>query len=200
MTLFAKQFLSADEQLEAYKNAPAEWSRVTALICAEVVELLEANGISVTTSNFRTKTAEKIKDKSERLGLGKPVHDIHAVRLILQESDIPNAVELIFDKWPTPETFPWGLPRHRDYGDPLVKAKFNPFSCADYSAVHLNISLKVGARVAEIHLMTPEEYARDEATRSSYENAVNSRQAEALSTESDPVGPLSNYVFLAPDK
>lgn len=166
---------SATEQLA---NLPPfeERERVLASLFTTIREHLSVNGIliDVEKSSCRVKTEERINAKITRRGSADPILDLFALRLIMDKSFKALATQLIRERYPTPDIFPWGKPSYRDYSDPEVRrkfvSKFNPNIDDWYTATHINILFNEGSiiNIAEIQLRTPEEHELAERKREEY--------------------------------
>lgn len=141
---------------------------ITERLHSEIRAVLEAKHIDIITSSARTKTLERRMDKLERRGWDFPLPDVHGVRLILATVCTKPAAEVILEYWPSPKRYWWGLPSYRDYSDPKMKGRFNRASLSRYEAIHLNIRLNEGAKIAEVQIMSPEQLQIAEQTRDDY--------------------------------
>jgi hypothetical protein len=154
-------------QVRLFPNE-AELDEVTQRLHSEIRGVVEQQQISIIDSSARTKTLERRMDKLQRRGWDFPLPDVHGVRLILATPDTHPAAQVILDHYPSPEEYWWGLPSYRDYSDPNTKGKYNRASLSSYEAIHLNIRINEGARLAEVQIMTPEQLIIAEQTREEY--------------------------------
>lgn len=154
-------------QVKLFPNE-AELDEVTQRLHGEIKNVLQGQQISIIESSARTKTLERRMDKLQRRGRDFPLPDVHGVRLILAAPDTHPAAQIILDHYPSPEKYWWGLPSYRDYSDPNMKGKYNRASLDSYEAIHLNIRINEGARMAEVQIMTPEQFIIAEQTREEY--------------------------------
>lgn len=145
-----------------------ELAVVTERLHSEIKEILAVEHIDIIASSARTKTLERRRAKLERRGWDFPLPDVHGVRLIIAENYTKPAAHLILEHYPSPKRYWWGLPSYRDYSDPKTKGRFNRASLSQYEAIHLNIRLNDGAKIAEIQIMTPEQLQMAELTRDEY--------------------------------
>lgn len=167
--------IDALEQLRFLPSVDERYGILTSLY-GEVGELLAVNGIKIdqARSSCRVKPDERIQEKIARRGLADPILDIYAIRLIMESSFKRLAAQVIRERFPTPDIFPWGKPSFRDYSDPEVRrdfaSRFNPNIDDWYTATHLNIIFGKGliVDIAEIQLRTPEEHDLAERRRSEY--------------------------------
>jgi ppGpp synthetase/RelA/SpoT-type nucleotidyltranferase len=133
-----------------------------------LIELMKKFQVRLLSSDCRTKSLRRLREKIHRQGWDRPVPDIHAARLILGKADFVSAREAIISTWPTPEFVYLNIQSFRDYDDPETRAKYNPFRDQGYRATHLNIHVPFGARIAEVQLFTVADYAFYIRTQNEY--------------------------------
>lgn len=161
------KYLEQDEVVAAFSGEEFDHEVLHGFTLAlhdEIRGLMETAGIPIINSSCRTKLPDRIVEKVEKAlkdqGRDWPVADIYGIRLILDERARGAAAELIMTHYPAPKIFPWGLESFRTGG--------NIYSLHDFYSVRLNVIFDKN-RIAEISLMTPDEFAVEEKTRDEYE-------------------------------
>lgn len=142
-----------------------EINKVAEGLYNKVVELLDSKGVSVINSSYRGKSKQRLLEKINRKP-DWPVSDIYAVQIIVEEIGVRQVVDLIKERWPTVDKFPWSLPSFRDFSDP--KTRRNEASRGDYRAIHMNVTFGNG-KIGEIKIYTPDWLEIERDSRSYYE-------------------------------
>lgn len=131
---------------------------------SDILQLLEDNNIVVSDSSYRLKSPERIAEKLERSAKHNkghwPISDIYGERLVFPNKDSLNrTIKLLKERYPTPETFPWGLRS--------IRRKGNRYSDPDYEITRMNILFNHN-RIAEIQLLTEDQAILESNTRNLY--------------------------------
>lgn len=172
------------EQPEFSEIKRTEWMIALKELYSSVVHLLKKSQIEIVDSSFRLKTVDSMGEKISREAGGmnmNPLLDIYGIRIILKDSEqIKVAIDTIKKAYPTPSEFPWGVPSVRSGG--------NSASHQEYFSTRMNIvffvSGKTDAKIAEIQLMTPQQYEVSKQHREFYEAGRGKRK---MATEITPI-------------
>lgn len=78
--------------------------------------------------------------------------------IVSSQEDVIKLVQILRERYPTPDFFPGKIPSLRDYNDPTIS--YNPHRQDDYRAAHLNICFSIDGNsgIAEIQFMTREQF------------------------------------------
>lgn len=160
--------IEIDEAFEPDDLERQKWQQATERLHNVILELLKVNGIEVVSSSFRLKSRESIMQKWKRTDPSTaPLADIYGVRYILKDEEtIDRAVLVIKKYYPTPDIFPWDMPT-------LRRGVYKEESShPDYNTTRMNILFSEERKIAEIHLLTPEQEKIDKKTRDYYEEHI----------------------------
>jgi len=168
---------------EQMANLPSmkDQEKICKGLFTEVLAVLVDNGVDVDfeKSSYRVKSREGIEGKIKTRGSNAPMRDIDGIRVVVADKDRNNVTGMILDAFPlTPSNFPDGRPSVRDYASPsvrvFIRANFNPNISSEYSALHINVVFKREGsdiyEIAEVQIMTEEEYTAYFKTREIYKN------------------------------
>lgn len=138
------------------------WHELLEQLDRNAGKLLVNNGVSILKSEYRLKSAQRIREKLTYDGKPDwPLADIYGLRLIVSpKTNIDSIALFLREKYPTPEEFPWGLKTVRNWG--------NSHSHPSYNVTRLNIIFNED-KIAEFQVMTLEQYKIDQSTRLTYE-------------------------------
>lgn len=132
----------------------------TAQLHDEILHILQIDKIVVIGSSFRTKDRMSIKKKISRPTRPIiPLGDIYGIKLILDEEDIPSAVETIRKYWPTPENI---------LGISTTRTGPNQIGPQEYYSERVNIVFDDN-KLAELQLVTPDQEEENKRVRKFYE-------------------------------
>jgi len=168
--------------------------RITFAVYRGLIFYLRFGGVDIDLpkSGYRAKTKERIIEKMNRRG-DLPILDIYGIRLVTDYSDRKELGRIIQAAYPqTPGVFMGDRFSLRDYADESVKerhrAQINPEMSQDYSAFHLNVVFQSekseGLEIAEIQIMSSEEYDLSEKNRKDYIEAQKRRLSSQTSANS----------------
>ncbi|HKC04698.1 MAG TPA: hypothetical protein VKC54_02400 [Patescibacteria group bacterium] len=157
----------------------AESKMICLALEARIRNVFEAEGEEILSLTWRIKSDESIKEKIKRKNSKGPIRDKFGLMIQANLMDRIHMAQRIQADFPlTPKFFANGFPSIREYADPkvrrFVQQNFNPNISDLYGAMHVNVAFLTGnsakLKIAEIQIMTPEEFKIYWATRGTYEN------------------------------